>query len=151
MAGPHTYVLHLRGRLQAVHIGDYRRPGEVPNLVTPEIIIDGSGQEGQSFSARRNVNIAGLRHVISGWASVEHPEFQDDAAFSGSPMIFALLVSSTAPRFFLGASTEFNVLYLRRSEKSVLDGFERVGMGKLFGDKAADGFRLATVRDVSLL
>jgi len=152
MAGLNTYVLHLRGRLQAVHIGDYRRPGEVPNLVTPEMIIDGSGQEGQSFSARRNVNIAGLRDVIiSGWASVEHPEFQDDSAFSGSPMIFALLVSSTTPRFFSGASIEFNVLYLRRSEKSILDGFERVGMGKLFGDKAADGFRLAMMRDVSLL
>ncbi len=148
-------MLHLRGRLQPVHIGDH---------LSNKVPTSAAGLVGcwryPEFSGLRIVATAGLRDVISGWASLEHPEFQEDSVFTSSPLIFALLVS-TLPEISRSSERaqkagiakgpgEFNVLYLRRSQE-VLDGFERVGMGKLFGYKAKEGFQLAKERDIKLL
>lgn len=146
-------VLHLRGRLQTVHIGDYLS-NKVPN---PAADMDDWAEEDPGLGGLRIVATAGLRDVISGWASLEHPEFQHDSALISSPMIFALLVSTVAERTskrthpaYAKGKEEFNVLYLRRSQR-VLDGFERLGMGRLFGHAANKGFQLAKERDVRLL
>ena len=147
--------LHLRGRLQPVNIGDYL----CSKVSSPAADLDGFDEEEPGLSGLRIVATAGLRDVISGWASLEHSEFQQDCAFTSCPLIFALLVSTLPIKrrsctktnsAYANGPGEFNVLYLRRSE-TILDGFERLGVGRLFGHEAGKGFQLARERDVKLL
>ena len=69
------------------------------------------------------------RGIIAGWASLEHPEFQDDTTLDPKPVVLALLISTKLANVgtfglgFLSSSHEaFLVLFLRRSDK-VVDGF----------------------------
>lgn len=149
-----NFVLHVSGRLQPVLIGSYFEDEASFYLAT-----DVTGHPARSIGAekQRAVAVPGERNIIAGWASLEHPEFQDDAAFSPGPVILALLVSTkhvSAGAFGLGfvssSHKAFLVLFLRRSDK-VMDGFERVGVGRLFGWEAARGFELAIERDIRLI
>ncbi|KAK1762477.1 hypothetical protein QBC33DRAFT_581742 [Phialemonium atrogriseum] len=149
-----NFVLHALGRLQPVLIGSYFQDEASFYLAT-----DVTGHPARSIGAEKQqaVVVPGERNIIAGWASLEHPEFQDDAAFSPGPVILALLVSTkrvSAGAFGLGfvlpIHQAFLVLFLRRSDK-VMDGFERVGVGRLFGREAARGFELAIERDIRLI
>jgi len=145
-------VLHVRGCLQLVIVGEY-----LTGTSDTTINWDSSQEVGLSPSARRAVAVPESRSAISGWASLEHPEFQQQSAFTPNPMIYALLVSTprewTERKAYLGFSegcNVFNVLYLRRCEQ-IVDSFERLGMGKLFGFAAAKGFEISVLRDIKLI
>ncbi|KAI8634654.1 heterokaryon incompatibility protein-domain-containing protein [Xylariaceae sp. FL1651] len=85
--------------------------------------------------------------TIAGWASLEHPDFQTDAACEGSRLVFAL-VAAVARKvqggWLLGNLsphlTAYEVLYLRREpvpgfDTQGRDCYERIGVGRLFGDE----------------
>lgn len=148
--------LCIRGRLLPVVVRSF-----FPDEESFAIALAVTGHSATSWSPaiQRTVAVPAAPGIIAGWASLEHPEFQDDAIFAGNcPHIFALLVSKTlgvgpgtTGLGYLGRSHEaMNVLFLRRSDK-VENGFERVGVGSLFGREAEAGFREAVGRDVYIL
>ncbi|RYP46542.1 hypothetical protein DL768_007258 [Monosporascus sp. mg162] len=148
------FVLHVSGRLQPVLIGSY-----FENDASFYLATDVTGHPAREIGAQkqRAVTMPAERDIIAGWASLEHPEFQEDAAFNPSPVITALLISTkrvyagTFGLGFLSSSHEaFLVLFLLRSDK-LMNGFERIGVGRLFGREAARGFELATQRDIRLI
>jgi len=82
-------------------------------------------------------------------------------------LLFALLISTQSttpastleeggyrrgPNFASPNRDELNVLYLRSCPKQkVVNGYERVGVGILYGGHAKKGFDLATERQVQLV
>ena len=190
-------ILDLHGRLQHVFIvGDdlyHSAPQQAPT--TNPTAAGTSSLE--HCKARRFVIIpadgGGGRPLISGWASLEHPDFQDDNLFfpfpASSPLpsmviptspstctkrqitLSALLISTQAtaassfkerkecyrrgPDFAYPTRVEFNVLYLQRCPKKqtqlVINAYERVGVGVLYGDRAKRGFDLAIQGRVQLV
>lgn len=167
-------ILDLRGRMQPVFIG---------RLIAAKVT---AGQTQTSARLQRSyeyriVSIPNTQPLVSGWASVEHPDFKDDGTFSSSSaspsppgsdarppstLLFALLISTQDTKKPVRArengqslelatpiGTEFNVLYLRScpAEARVVNGYERIGMGRLFGKHAKRGFDLATERQVQLV
>ncbi|KAI1423830.1 heterokaryon incompatibility protein-domain-containing protein [Xylaria sp. FL1777] len=85
--------------------------------------------------------------TIAGWASVEHPDFQTDASCECDGAIFALVVAvarKVQGGWLMGNLslylTAYQVLYLRRVqvpgfETKGRDCYERIGVGRLFGDE----------------
>ncbi|KAF2972516.1 hypothetical protein GQX73_g1212 [Xylaria multiplex] len=85
--------------------------------------------------------------TIAGWASIEHPDFQTDVSCECDEAIFALI--ATVSRKVQGGwllgnfsphLTAYEVLYLRRVhipgfETRDRDCYERIGVGRLFGDE----------------
>ncbi|KAF5648568.1 transcription factor Zn C2H2 [Fusarium sp. NRRL 52700] len=87
----------------------------------------------------RAVALAMEKDTVAGWGSLEEPDLQLDDAFARNPVIFALCVSVlTVPRGsglfskIWGDESIFNVVFVRPSS-AVTNGFERVGVGRLFG------------------
>jgi hypothetical protein len=83
--------------------------------------------------------------AVAGWASIEHPEFQRDAAFVQNPPIHALVLThetSSIPPYVLGhffkKAEVYTVLYLRKVSSE--EKYERIGVGKLFGEDATLAF-----------
>jgi hypothetical protein len=108
---------------------------------------------------QRVVTLPGLLGKTRGWASIEHPAFQDHHAFNSTPLLFAMLVSTisgvrsrSSGQLGLGRGSYdvFNVLVLRHSDE-LFNGFERVGVGRLFGREIGQGFKSAQERDVRLV
>ena len=189
-------VLDLRGRLQPVFIGNYWNKWRSNLGYGPET---GEATTTTAETAipkqymYRTVSIPGTRPLISGWASLEHPDFQDDDLLPPSPspspcppapspspsipkslnnsntltkppqpIIYALLISTQGthlggrqgPDFAPWTEQEFNVLYLRsclNQTRLLLNAYERIGVGTLFGEYARQGFDLATERQVQLI
>jgi hypothetical protein len=92
---------------------------------------------------------------ITGWASFEHPDYQEDSVFRTGLNIYAFHISTTSRvlgGYGLGYLTPwhdvFNVLLVRN-----IDGrkYERVGVGRLFGKEIEKGFRIATAQDIELI
>jgi len=149
-------ILCIRGLLLPVVVRGY-----FPNAESFSIALAVTGHCATSWSPdiQRTVAVPAAPGIIAGWASMEHPELQDDEIFAGgNPLIFALLISrtlgvrtGTTGLGYLGRSHEaMNALFVRRSDK-IRDGFERVGVGSFFGREAEAGFREAMDRDVYLL
>ena len=81
---------------------------------------------------------------IIGWASVEHPELQSDEKIaSSSGSIYALLLERCEEKggwFHWGSAlisrVVFTILLVRRvSNPGFNESFERVGVGRLFGEE----------------
>lgn len=80
----------------------------------------------------RRVTMLSTPSVISGWASLEHPEYQTDN-FVCSSGIVALVVTSRRGNF-LGLPASFEVIFLRCKDVPGHNScYERVGVGGLFG------------------
>ncbi|KAK3368592.1 heterokaryon incompatibility protein-domain-containing protein [Podospora didyma] len=108
------------------------------------------------------------REHIAGWASIEHPDFQinasnrngGDGRGGGSPpreVVYALHVSTAKGvngGFNLGYTSfthhVYNVLFVRRVSV-VRDGYERVGVGRIFGKDMDRGLGEATMREIRLV
>ncbi|TGJ78745.1 hypothetical protein E0Z10_g10019 [Xylaria hypoxylon] len=85
--------------------------------------------------------------TIAGWASVEHPDFQTDTSCECDGGIFALIAAvdrKVQGGWLLGNFsphlTAYEVLYLRRVqvpgfETKDRDCYERIGVGRLFGNE----------------
>jgi hypothetical protein len=92
---------------------------------------------------------------ISGCASFEHLEYQDDAAFGEGPLIYAFHISTTSRvpgGFGLGYITPwhevFNVMFIRRAEGIK---YERIGVGRLFGREIEAQLSAGPLQDVELI
>lgn len=205
-------ILDLRGRLQPVFIGQFmekhcgQESQNADNDAGPVAGVTPTTPTTPTTSARpklpfthRTVTIPNTQPLISGWASLEHPDFQDENIFSPPStsasshpsssssssaarpptLVFALLVSTQAATpsstllraekyynygrgtgldFATPTKNEFNVLFLRSCPPTgdppaqlVVNGYERIGMGLLFGEHAKRGFDLATERELQLV
>jgi hypothetical protein len=151
-------VLHLRGRLQAVLVGA-RFADHETFYMAADATRHNARATGGAAVGQRVVTLPGLRGKTRGWASIEHPAFQDHHAFNPTPLLFALLVSTLSGvhsgwsgQLGLGTGSYdvFNVLVLRNSDE-LFNGFERVGVGRLFGKEIGQGFKSAQERDFRLV
>ncbi len=91
---------------------------------------------------------------ISGWASIEHPNYREESVFQAGLEIYAFLISTTrvVSGYCLGYLTPwhnvFNVLLV-----SKIDGreYERVGIARLFGKEIEKGFHKTTDQSLELI
>jgi len=93
---------------------------------------------------------------FNGWASIEHPDHQQDAVFVQSPATHALVLSSELSRapphalgHFFRKIEVYTVLYVR--DASSEGKHERIGVGKLFGDNPTLAFSKAEQRRMVLV
>ena len=152
-------ALHVEGRLLPVlvrgHFVSQREVDVVSSLSNSEKATGPDGEAPRSTNWRK-ICLPENPKLVSGWASIEHADFQDDSVFVLSPVIYALAVSSESIRatpyaygHLYKASTVFTVLYLR----SVLGGkkYQRIGVGKVFGAAAWTTFRSSQERKLVLV
>ncbi|KAK5661238.1 hypothetical protein OQA88_11131 [Cercophora sp. LCS_1] len=145
-------VLCLQTKLQPVFLG-----GRFPTQEDRDLAARITQQAPKSGGARwRQVASHLDREHVAGWASLEHPDFQN-ALDPGSPpqVIFALQIArrfdaSPGLGYVWGIYSVFNVLFVRRVE-AVVNGFERVGVGALFGKEIERQFETAVAREIRLL
>ena len=141
-------VLSLRTKLQPVFLG-----GTFPTQDDRDLVARLTSQNNarQSSNNWRKVASHLDRERIAGWASLEDAEFRE----TGSSVIFSLLIfKSIGLTPGLGYATGyypiFNVLFVRRV-KGLINGYERIGMGALFGNDIEKQFRTAVTREVRLI
>ncbi|KAK4206062.1 hypothetical protein QBC37DRAFT_149280 [Rhypophila decipiens] len=147
-------VLYISGKLHPVFVGPLLQEGE-HRVVTAR--VSGHTQE-FGWDCWRVVTLPGSREVPSGWVSIEHPDLQDTAAIQGGGVIYALFIMADDDvedgfAFFgniLPRHTVYHVLLVRRVER-LLDGFERIGVGRLFGPEAHTAFGKARERILNLV
>jgi hypothetical protein len=121
-----------------------------------EVACSVSGHGVESAKALWRKVCSNLRPTeITGWASIEHPNYQEESVFEAGLEIYAFLISTTwgvLGGYGLGYLTPwhdiFNVLFVTH-----IDGerYERVGVGRLFGKEIEKGFRIATAQDIELI
>lgn len=145
-------VLCLRTKLQPVILG-----GRFPTQDDRDLVASLTRQIPNSGrSSWRKIASHLDREHIAGWASLEHPEFQVRHDSADTQIIFALHVARLPGSFTLGLGAWmapymiFNVLFVRRVE-TVVNGYERVGVGALFGKEIQDQFETAVNREIRLL
>ncbi len=155
-------ILHLKARPIPVAIGSRFASQEDLYSAT-----DASGHPARildfKHDMQRTVAAAPALDFAAGWASLEDPRFQGDEVFDGTrprPLIYALVVSrvsdikaGTLGLGYInlrGTHEAFNALFVVPTEKLV-NGFERIGRGVLFGIEVEAAFKRATKRDVWLV
>ncbi|KAI1133032.1 heterokaryon incompatibility protein-domain-containing protein [Nemania abortiva] len=101
--------------------------------------------------------------TIAGWASVESPDFQTDAACEQNGLIFALVAAvnrKVQGGWLLGNLsphlTAYEVLYLRRVQVPGFasrgrDCYERIGAGRLFGGEVDTMYAVTNTSKVWLV
>ncbi|KAI0166556.1 heterokaryon incompatibility protein-domain-containing protein [Xylariaceae sp. FL1272] len=106
-----------------------------------------TGHGGVGRDMWRRVTTTAQLDLIAGWASLEHPDFQTDVA--AKPDLCALIVSVVTKvqgGWLLGKNSPYllayEALYLRKTqvpdfENQGRDCYERVGIGRLFGDEVS--------------
>jgi len=115
------------------------------------------GTEGFNRPANwRKVCFANDPNSVAGWASIEHPDHQEDAVLVQSPAIHALVLYSElsrAPPYALGHFFRkievYTVLHVR--DASSEGKHERIGVGKLVGDNPTLAFSKAEQRRMVLV
>ncbi|KAI0518302.1 heterokaryon incompatibility protein-domain-containing protein [Xylaria bambusicola] len=97
--------------------------------------------------------------TVTGWASVEHPELQADDECLASNNILALVIETIGgiiEGFGMGnlreRMTAYKVVYIRPLKVyGFEDSFERIGVGRLFGDVIDSQFHSTEMKDVWLV
>jgi hypothetical protein len=95
----------------------------------------------------------------AGWASVEHPELQEDAACRSAQNIVALFMTKkTSSQSWLGLGNIlkrhviFGVIYLRQVDNPVYTPcYERLGVGRLFEPEVEKLFKVAQEESIWLV
>jgi len=157
-------ILRLRAKLQPIVLGE-DFPSEQERQVAAHV------------ASRSNLSgIENWRMVaspldcghIAGWASIEHPGFQVPAKQCDlgltakgmhvpQPVLYALHVSTVHGVFggiTLGYLSVFHHVYdvlFVRPARWLINGYERVGVGRLFGKEMERGFADAVMREVRLV
>lgn len=118
-------------------------PFATPGDSTAAAALTGHGVD-VGRSHWRRVTLPGQPDVISGWASLEHPDF---AAVEEVVEVTALFLERRQVKGSLGWASlrgwhwAFRMLFVRKVEADGWTGFhERVGVGRLFGPEANDCF-----------
>lgn len=95
---------------------------------------------------------------ITGWSSIEHPDYQEEVSYEGGLEVFTLLVTTSAHDHgyglgFYGLSTNgfytvYHVLFVRE----LYGGrFERMGVGRVFGKDVDKAFQRTDVKELELI
>ncbi|KAK0618828.1 heterokaryon incompatibility protein-domain-containing protein [Immersiella caudata] len=157
-------ILRLRAKLQPVVLGEYL-PSEQERQVAAHVSSRSSLAGIESW---RMVASPLDRGHIAGWASIEHPGLQPpekqcapgpaaQERESTQPVLYALHVSTV--HGVLGGITlgylslfhrVYDVLFVRPVQ-TLVNGYERVGVGRLFGKEMERGFQDAVIREVRLV
>jgi len=89
---------------------------------------------------------------ITGWASIEHPDFQNESLFERGLEVSAFLISTTSksPGYGLGFLTYYNIYNVIFIMNVGGQRYERLGVGRLFGKEIGDGFRMADAKHIEL-
>ena len=104
----------------------------------------------------RAVCLPSSPNEVAGWASIEHPDFQRDTALLSGPLIYALTIFKT-PNYeyphahgkFYSDTPTYTVLYVRSVAGEAR--YERVGVGRLFGDSAKEAYGRASEESLFLV
>jgi hypothetical protein len=128
-------IIGIQGRLLQISVDGYF--GDEHAGITAEV----SEQEPDFGRACwRRVATASSPEFVAGWASIEHPELQDDAACSSAEDIVALFIVRVPSRYrslglgnFWRGHFIYHVLYLRKVDRpNCSPCYERIGVGRLF-------------------
>ncbi|CAM1509810.1 Fc.00g001450.m01.CDS01 [Cosmosporella sp. VM-42] len=108
----------------------------------------------------RRVTTGSQQEFITGWASVDHPDYQEDEVLRLDNRLCALFVSTIEKGIggglfgnWLGHyQTAFKVLFLKPVRVSGFgDCYERVGVGRLFGSDVEADFQSTTTGSIWLI
>lgn len=157
-------VLTIHSSLQPVQIESLlsKQDADLADLLTSKRSFDDPPARDHPWGAGlwRSICLPTDPSRIVGWASVEHPELQSDteiASCSGS--IYALFLERCVEKGGMFRLTPrlvtwvvFTVLLVRRvTIPGFDDSFERVGVGRLFGEKVNKKYSSATKTTISLV
>ncbi|KAK7229478.1 hypothetical protein V2G26_001648 [Clonostachys chloroleuca] len=121
-------MLQIKGRVLSTHVDQGFNKFENVNIAAE--LTQHSPDIGRHMW--RRVTTPAEPSIISGWASLEHPEYQIDISATNSTLE-AFVVTRRGGNI-LGLPPSFRVIFLRRVEIQGFDScFERVGTGELFG------------------
>jgi hypothetical protein len=152
------FKLNLTGKLLSIQIhGSFQRYEDAA-------IISALTDKDPDFRRDmwRTVTVSPEPDLISGWASLEHPAYQNDESVLGNTSIYALVVMKSRKRAggwslgltdgWLGRQPIFAVLFLKIAGEVGSDSlYERVGSGRLFGTEVDKMFREAEDQDIWLV
>jgi hypothetical protein len=146
-------VLRMRGRLQHVLINEL-----FDTHVDTATVAYQTGHDGGQQTLWRKVSFPSAPDVIWGWASLEHPDLQTDAACRSSEPLYAFFISklpgtrgSLGLGRFTSVSMAYEVLFLKAvSVPGFENSFARVGVGRLFGDEVNKLFPELAEQDIRL-
>ncbi|KAK3353713.1 heterokaryon incompatibility protein-domain-containing protein [Lasiosphaeria hispida] len=153
-------ILCLRAKLQPVILGGYFISDQDVQ-VTAQLVSHKSLPRTKNW---RMVASPLKRDHIAGCASIEHPDFQPPnqqadsvVVDKGQPILYALHISTFGggrggmTLSYLSLSHRvFSVLFVRPVQ-TIVNGYERVGVGRLFGKEIDRGFEDAVMREVRLV
>ncbi|KAK0719331.1 heterokaryon incompatibility protein-domain-containing protein [Lasiosphaeris hirsuta] len=155
-------ILCLRAKLQPVILGGYFISDQDVQVTAQLVFYHRSSP--RTAEDWRMVASPLKRGHIAGYASVEHPDFQppnqQDSSVvvgKGQPILYALHISTfnggsggmTLGKLSLSHRV-FSVLFVRPVQ-TITNGYERVGVGRLFGKEMDRGFEDAVTREVQLV
>ena len=154
-------ILRLRAKLQPIVLGEHFT-SEQDRQVAAHVASRSNLSGTENW---RMVASPVDRGSIAGWASIEHPSFQTqfDPGAGGlktqspQPVLYALHISTVHGVFggiTLGYLSLFHRVYdvlFVRPVRKLLNGYERVGVGRLFGKEMEQGFSNAVTREVRLV
>ena len=148
-------VLSLQTKLFPVFLGDHF-PTQDDRDLAARLTEQKASDSGRTTNTNwRKVASHLDRKHVAGWASLEEePEFPSDRP--PSRVIFALHIARRYARSTpglghrMGIHSIFHVLFVRRIE-GLIDGYERIGVGALFGKEIEKQFQTTVTRDIRLL
>lgn len=148
-------ILKLHGRL--VHTQIFCRFSDANDV---DLAAEMTGRKPE-FGRRlwRKVALEKDPDILIGWASIEHPDYQRTAALEKEGRIFALFLRRR-PQMPGGwgfgnlwdFQTAFDVLFLRRVKIEGHDHcYERLGVGRMFGNEVEESFEAQQGEEVNLV
>ena len=163
-------VIHLKARLVPVHIRGYllasTSPASEENVYACTNASGHTSEETRfTCTTQRAVVMSSAPGLVAGWASIEHPGFQisdNNNVTEGGLVVFALVierVGNISPGSLglgyvslLGRHRHdsLEVIFVVRHGE-IVDGFERVGRGAIFGREAMEAFDKSVERDLWLI
>lgn len=169
-------LLTTRGRLLRVHINDILEDNDADLVgemtsISPGFARHQTGDVEPGVAPRRRPYGADLwRGVclpsnymrLTGWASIEHPDFHTDKAPASSEPVYALLMQRSYEKggllWFRSAPlvshTFYTVLFIRRTTIDAPgwdEPYERVGVGALFGNEVSRAYESSATTTISLI
>lgn len=147
-------LLHMRGFLQHVYID-----AVFDSKWDAATMAYQTGHDGTQQDLWRRLSLPSLPNTVAGWASIEHPDYQTDAACRSNGPFYAFLTEQfPGPKgsfglgHFFTSVPAYKMLVVRMvTVPGFSDVYERVGVGRLFGREINAVFGGLAERDVRLI
>lgn len=155
----HFAILQMIGKKLDVSIDWYfESPQDIEIAATMTAHEMGIGRRSNRCSWRKAC-LKSSPNIIIGWASIEHPDFQTDQAFTSTMPISAFVVGQVSKvtgglglGHISGFHTVLKVLYVSRVEiAGRSDCYERIGVGRLFGDSVHEALDSSSKTKINLV